>query len=492
MYDVFISHSSKDKADLVRPLSLALESCGLKVWLDEQCINEGDSISQSIFKGLSDSRCVILIVSKETWKSNWSFLESGYFIASREDKKIIPVLYGVSHSRFAGRFPFMADKKYITADSTSTQLEELVTRITQTISDIRSNDLLALPFSMREIIHRLNSYDIFKTSELLRFIRYYEKSKKEPASVIWAEKIIQRIVFDLTNGRYLSSQDVDLFENILKIQSQINDIIIGHFLFIVRLQKLFLETADISNHQSKLLNYSMLSILDWYTRQIIPNPPKLNETLSLEQIPIGTFSKDDIIETFEIEKLTLRSDLISDWEESYLLYEHNPCYFLGVRDSCTQKVIAFCTLLPVSDEWYNQFIQGDLVDNSIDLSYIRKYDLPDFYNVYISSICVHPNYQGRSNAFTILYNSIIEMFLNLAQQQEIYVYKFLAEASTLDGERLCKFIDLREIRKSLHNTYIYESYLIPPALRLKSRMGKNLIDYYEAKYEDLYDLLRER
>ncbi len=42
-YDVFLSHSSKDKA-VVCPLAERLRADGLKVWFDEWLLKPGDSI----------------------------------------------------------------------------------------------------------------------------------------------------------------------------------------------------------------------------------------------------------------------------------------------------------------------------------------------------------------------------------------------------------------------------------------------------------------
>ena len=49
-YDLFISHASEDKEDLVRPLAVALEKLGVKVWYDEFTLKVGDSLRRSIDK----------------------------------------------------------------------------------------------------------------------------------------------------------------------------------------------------------------------------------------------------------------------------------------------------------------------------------------------------------------------------------------------------------------------------------------------------------
>jgi TIR domain len=42
-YDLFISHASEDKVDVVRPLAAHLQNLGLRVWVDEFELTLGDT-----------------------------------------------------------------------------------------------------------------------------------------------------------------------------------------------------------------------------------------------------------------------------------------------------------------------------------------------------------------------------------------------------------------------------------------------------------------
>ncbi len=77
-YDVFLSHSSKDKA-VVRPLAERLRQDGLKVWFDEWVLKPGDSIPAKIEEGLEHSRVLVLCLSANAFGSDWAQLESGTF-----------------------------------------------------------------------------------------------------------------------------------------------------------------------------------------------------------------------------------------------------------------------------------------------------------------------------------------------------------------------------------------------------------------------------
>jgi TIR domain len=77
-YDVFLSHSSKDKA-VVRAVAERLRKDGLRVWLDEWEIRADDHIQAKIEEGLEHSRVLVLCMSAQVFGSDWAQLEAGTF-----------------------------------------------------------------------------------------------------------------------------------------------------------------------------------------------------------------------------------------------------------------------------------------------------------------------------------------------------------------------------------------------------------------------------
>jgi hypothetical protein len=77
-YDVFLSHSSKDKA-VVRAVAERLRADGLRVWFDEWEIKPGDSIPAKVDEGLEHSRVLVLCMSAHAFGSDWARLEAGTF-----------------------------------------------------------------------------------------------------------------------------------------------------------------------------------------------------------------------------------------------------------------------------------------------------------------------------------------------------------------------------------------------------------------------------
>ena len=92
-YDVFLSHSSKDKA-VVRAVAERLRKDGLKVWFDEWEIKVGDSIPAKIEEGLEQSRVLVLCMSANAFGSDWAQLEAGTFWFRdplNNERRFIPV-----------------------------------------------------------------------------------------------------------------------------------------------------------------------------------------------------------------------------------------------------------------------------------------------------------------------------------------------------------------------------------------------------------------
>ena len=77
-FDVFLSHSSKDKA-VIRALAERLKADGVRVWLDDWEIRIGDNIFSKIEDGLERSRLLVLCMSANAFASDWAALESQTF-----------------------------------------------------------------------------------------------------------------------------------------------------------------------------------------------------------------------------------------------------------------------------------------------------------------------------------------------------------------------------------------------------------------------------
>jgi hypothetical protein len=111
-YDAFISHASEDKVSVVKPLATALTRLGYRVWYDEFELRVGDSLRQSIDKGLINSRFGIVVLSPAFFGRNWPHYELNGLTA-REiggHKVILPIWHSVSREGVLAYSPSLADK----------------------------------------------------------------------------------------------------------------------------------------------------------------------------------------------------------------------------------------------------------------------------------------------------------------------------------------------------------------------------------------------
>lgn len=136
-YDVFISHATEDKADIVRPLAHALRELKVSVWYDEFELRLGDSLRKKIDYGLVNSRFGIVVLSHPFFAKNWPQYELDGLV-SREmtgEQVILPLWHNISKSEIMKISPSLVDKlARSTADFTT---DEIANEIAEVINNPR-------------------------------------------------------------------------------------------------------------------------------------------------------------------------------------------------------------------------------------------------------------------------------------------------------------------------------------------------------------------
>jgi len=132
-YDVFISHSSADKEDFVRPLAIELQNLGLKVWYDEFELKIGDSLRRSIDQGLINSKYGLVVLSASFFKRNWTQYELDGFVNKEMNgyKVILPIWHKVSKDEVQNFSPSLADK--VALNSSIYSIKEIAEEINELI-----------------------------------------------------------------------------------------------------------------------------------------------------------------------------------------------------------------------------------------------------------------------------------------------------------------------------------------------------------------------
>lgn len=122
-FDVFISHASEDKADVVRPLAETLKAGGLSVWYDEFELRIGDSLRPKIDRGLAGSRFGIVVLSQAFFGRGWPEYELDGLVtrAVSGEQILLPIWHNVTKREVIDYSPSLADRL---ARSTATHTVE--------------------------------------------------------------------------------------------------------------------------------------------------------------------------------------------------------------------------------------------------------------------------------------------------------------------------------------------------------------------------------
>jgi cold shock CspA family protein len=133
-WDVFVCHASEDKAT-VRPLVNGLSNAGLRVWYDEFTLKIGDSLRETIDRGLQTSSFGLVVVSPAFFSRSWPQWELNGLVTRQITSRrriILPVWHGVTAEQVSQHSPALADLVAANmADGTERVIEQILDAVPQ-------------------------------------------------------------------------------------------------------------------------------------------------------------------------------------------------------------------------------------------------------------------------------------------------------------------------------------------------------------------------
>lgn len=110
----FISHDSRDKQTIARPLALKLSGLGIPVWFDEFSLKLGDSLRESIERGIRETDYCILIVTRNFLTNDgWTKTEFNSVFTKeviQKKKVMLPIWHDVSKEEVYEYSPSLVDR----------------------------------------------------------------------------------------------------------------------------------------------------------------------------------------------------------------------------------------------------------------------------------------------------------------------------------------------------------------------------------------------
>lgn len=132
-YDVFISHASEDKDEVVRPLANALQAEGLRVWYDEFTLRIGDSLRRKIDQGLANSKVGLVVLSQSFIAKGWTNYELDGIVTKTVtgEQVLLPIWHKISKQEVIAFSPSIADK--VARNTANHTVEEIAKEIADLI-----------------------------------------------------------------------------------------------------------------------------------------------------------------------------------------------------------------------------------------------------------------------------------------------------------------------------------------------------------------------
>ncbi|MCI9654193.1 toll/interleukin-1 receptor domain-containing protein [Thomasclavelia cocleata] len=477
MYDFFISHSSLDKNDVVVKLEQELKNNKYSIWYDESIINSGKNINQEITEGLKKSYCVLVILTKNFFKSNWGFFELGQVINSKE-KRIVPIVYDVSNDELNYFLSIIGNTKYLKADANI--MKNLKFTLLQIKNDNEYLSSLEQLYSLQKKLNRLENINVDILCLSLKDYLSMQDSM-QGYSINAAKKCVLNICNDVLKRKMNELEiNANLYTDLEKFFSYN---IIEYVKFILETKNFCIETKN----DYILINKALYNIIFTYINN--KYPIHLNER-KIEIINPEDLTYEDFMEMYKIDKLVLREDLIASIETSYGWYKYNNYTHIGIRDQNTKELVGYFSILPITDDLYKKILSGNFKDKDFNEDGLLQYNFENFYRLYVAAVAIHPDYQN-TNAFNLLYTGLINLIISLAKERNIYFFQVIAEASTKQGEKFCKLMGMKKILETIENTDVYSLTLIPPDALICNHKTKELIELLNIKYNEYKDFFNE-
>jgi hypothetical protein len=167
------------------------------------------------------------------------------------------------------------------------------------------------------------------------------------------------------------------------------------------------------------------------------------------------------------------------------MHSANPNIYNLLVESSTGICIGYTSVVPVDQSGLEATLRKDF--DHIPSDEILTFSFPGFYYVHLSSVAVDPAYRDLSQAYSTLTNAVIEDFLSLAEK-DIFVVGMSADAITANGHRICKSLGMRAVERREGESTLFYGTLLPPTVRLASKLGIQLLKVYKKAFEEMGDI----
>lgn len=140
-YDVFVSYAIEEKDTVAAPVAEGLRLKGLSVFFGGDELEPGDSVSETIYRGLKNSAYFIPVLSRN-YVREWTIIEWHHMLQLEKEmgtRLIHPVWHNLTKTEAGALFPALHDHFGL---STTAGIEPIVARLARKIKKRKIEDWL--------------------------------------------------------------------------------------------------------------------------------------------------------------------------------------------------------------------------------------------------------------------------------------------------------------------------------------------------------------
>lgn len=213
------------------------------------------------------------------------------------------------------------------------------------------------------------------------------------------------------------------------------------------------------------------------------NHLKLNKGLIFKILQSNEITEKVIEKTVEIDEVVYEEGLqgVEDICKSWL--RRNPDIYTIAVDRYTGKPIGYINAMPLEEDVMEKINSGKYMDSFITAKSIKTFNKRGFYDLYLCSVAVHPEYQGTL-VFKLMFNAYLTKLTELARRG-VFIRNIVADVVSCEGTRIVKLLGMKEVNKTNHGSIIYSSRFLPLNLKSIVKYNKELVDLYNNEYEEI-------
>lgn len=166
-------------------------------------------------------------------------------------------------------------------------------------------------------------------------------------------------------------------------------------------------------------------------------------------------SVKDFYDVWYIEKNYLEPSTIATVEQVTKWDKKNSDIHIFVRDLEKDKIVGEITLLPLSEEQFNKFMNNTLEDTEINEDTLLEYKPNENYYLLYSAMAIDSEYRNDRMVLSLLLKGFYDK-LNDLNSRKIEFLNMCAEGQTGDGQKFAeKFLNLKYRRNTKEGYKLY-------------------------------------